>query len=172
MNAFQELLRRLETLIQELSEFRLQIDEPLHASGEWTASINNDESYMLEIQWKRHLGFGLVAGHNLEFGSGVDEVYGSADATLDRVETLLRGKASTVSAPVSLADLRRLEGVLQKEAADRCHMTKSGLNQLEAVPSITALQIATLKKVIESLGGELVMKARFAKGREREISLD
>ena len=92
-------------------------------------------------------------------------------AAKDREFYSERGEPTTVAAAVDLAGLRKLRGILQKDVAERLRITKSGLAQLES-GSLESMQIATLNKVVSSLGGELVLTARFPEGHERQISID
>jgi len=168
MNAFQQLVQRLN---DNDNECMLHVNRPAHADGQWFATLVADDGYIVEIQWNRHLGFGISAGRNLEFGTGADEAYGSVDNTFFRITNLIEDRAETETGAVSISDLRRLSGVLQKDAAHQIGMTKSGLNQIER-EDLATLRISTLKKFVEGLGAELVVLARFKKGHEREIELD
>jgi DNA-binding Xre family transcriptional regulator len=170
MNAFQDLIGRISELTSQIPELRFHVDEPVRPDGLWFVTINAPHDYAIEVQWSRHLGFGVSAGTEPEFGTGVDEIYGSTEATFERVAQLLSERAPTDVEPVSIGELRRLKGVLQKDAADILGMTKSGLNQIEA-GDLSTVQVSTLKKVVEGLGAELVILARFKEGQEREIAI-
>lgn len=170
MSEFKIFAERLGTLVP--TGTRVHVDEPAIPQGKWLATVATPEGYTIEIEWSRHLGFGLVAGCELEFGAGVDEVFGSAQGALDRISELLRDCSPTTKSAVTLAELRKLQRVLQKDVAERLGITKGGLAQIEGASSLDTMQIATLKRLIASLGGVLVLKARFAQGHEREITVE
>jgi len=150
----------------------VSVEEPVSATGIYFLAIARD-GYVVEVEWQRHRGFGIAAGRELVFGSGVDEVYGSAESAFERVLGLLETSEATSSeAPVNLIDLRKLRGLLQKDVADSLGISKSGLAQMERPDALTAMQIDTLRKLVASLGGKLVLSARFPEGRERRIAVD
>jgi DNA-binding XRE family transcriptional regulator len=172
MNTFNHFLDTLKPRLSAAHGIELIVDEPLSSAGMWIATLSAEDGYAVEVEWNRHRGFGLVAGYDLSFGSGVHELYGSAEGAAARVLRLLDERLPTSpSSPVQLRELRKLRGTLQKDAAASLQITKSALAQIEAA-ELKALQLATLKKVVESLGGELVVTARFVGGLERRIAVD
>lgn len=173
MNTFIHFIDLLRAELDSASGAELIVDEPASSVGIRTATVSADDGYLIEVEWSRHRGFGLVAGPALEFGSGVHELYGSAETAAARVLELIESRAATsASAPVALGDLRKLRGALQKDVAKRLGISKSALAQAEGAQSVQVMQLATLKKVVESLGGELVITARFPEGPERRIAVD
>src|SRR5688572_29656579 len=172
MKVFDNFVRRVRESLAERGDVAVTVDRPKTASGIWFLTLARDDGYLVEVEWHRHRGFGIAAGRELAFGSGVDEIYGSPEAAHERISTLIEsGEPTSVAEPLNLADLRKLRGVLQKDVAQRLRITKSGLAQLENA-SLESMQIATLNKVVTSLGGELVLTARFPEGHERQISID
>ena len=172
MNVFEQLLARVQQQLGTKREVLVSIDEPATPDGTYFLAIASD-GHVIEVEWQRHRGFGIAAGRDLVFGSGVDEVYGSADSAFERIEQLLEtGKSTSNEAPVNLIDLRKLRGLLQKEVAEQLGISKSGLAQMERADSLTTMQIDTLRKLVASLGGELVLSAHFPEGRERQIAVD
>lgn len=59
---------------------------------------------------------------------------------------------------IVLRDLRKTLGITQKQLADALGVTQSNLSQLEHREDY---QLATLRKVVRALGGELDIIARF-----------
>ena len=172
MKVFDSFVLFVREALAGRTDVKMKVDRPKAADGLWFLTLTRDDGFLVEVEWHRHRGFGIAAGRELAFGSGVDEIYGSPDATRDRILNLLEsGNPTTAVEAVSLADLRKLRGVLQKDAAQRLRITKSGLAQLENGP-VESMQIATLNKVVASLGAELVLTARFPEGHERQISID
>jgi len=170
MNAFDQLARRLKTRLG--ADFIVSVDEPRMGDGRHFLTIEAGDGYVVEIEWQRHRGFGLVAGRELAFGSGIDEVYGSADAVLERIDRLLASRESTSHSPLGLPALRKSRGLLQKQVAERLGISKSGLAQMERQASLTSMRVDTLQKLVASMGGELVLTAHFPDGRERTIAID
>jgi len=172
MNVLDQLLGRVQQQLGTRQDVLVTVEEPAVPEGIYFLTIARGD-YVVEVEWQRHRGFGVAAGRDLVFGSGVDEVYGSADAAFERIEQLLETRESTSDeASVSLIDLRKLRGLLQKDVAARLGISKSGLAQMERAESLTTMQIETLRKLVASLGGELVLSAHFPQGRERRIIVD
>lgn len=59
---------------------------------------------------------------------------------------------------IVLRDLRKQLGITQKQLAEALGVTQSSLSQLEHREDY---QLATLRKVVQALGGELDVIARF-----------
>ncbi len=172
MRVFDQLLDRVQQQFGASQDVLVSVEEPAVPEGIYFLTIARDD-YVIEVEWQRHRGFGIAAGRDLVFGSGVDEVYGSADAAFQRIEQLMETRESTSdNAPVNLIDLRKLRGLLQKDVAEQLGISKSGLAQMERANSLTTMQIDTLRKLVASLGGELVLSAHFPEGRERRIAVD
>lgn len=172
MNALEIVVTELRKLAKEPS-IEIIVDEPAVPDGRWFISVVAADGYSVEVEWRRHIGFGVSGGYELGFGTGVDELFATPDATVDRIRNLIEQRTSTsASASVGLAELRRLRGEMQKDVASRLNISKSGLAQIEKASALGAMQIATLKKVIGSLGGELVLTAQFPDGSERTIAVD
>jgi DNA-binding XRE family transcriptional regulator len=173
MSAFDELVEVVRERLASADDIRIVVDKPALPNGFWFLAIIRDDDYVVEVEWQRHRGFGIVAGRELVFGSGVDEIYGSVQGAVARIVELLEtGKATSSETPVGLVDLRKLHGLLQKDVAERLGISKSGLAQMERPDSLASMQIDTLRKLISSIGGELVISAHFPEGQERRIAVD
>ncbi len=172
MKVFDQLLDRVQQHFGAKPDVFVSAEAPARPEGTYLLTIARRD-YVVEVEWQRHRGFGIAAGRDLAFGSGVDEIYGSADAAFERIEQLLEARESTSSeTPLNLIDLRKLRGLLQKDVAEQLGISKSGLAQMERADSLTTMQIDTLRKLIASIGGELVLSAHFPEGRERRIAVD
>lgn len=60
-----------------------------------------------------------------------------------------------------LAELRQAAGKTQQEVADALGMKQPSLSKLEKQSD---MQVSTLRRIVEALGGELEMAARFPQG--------
>jgi len=173
MNAFDQLNVMVRDRFANQAAWHLDTESPLKPDGVYSLTLRGDQGYAIEVEWQRHRGFGLSAGKGLVFGSGVDEVYGAPASVADRIEELaLNAGQSVADASLDLAELRKLRGLLQKDVAADMAISTSGLAQMERPSALNAMQIATLRRLVASLGGELVLKARFPGGKERQISVD
>jgi DNA-binding XRE family transcriptional regulator len=173
MNSFDIFRAAACRLVEDRDDLEVSIDEPKSPDGIWFLTVTRDDGFVIEVEWHRHRGFGIAAGRELTFGSGVDEVYGSPESTIGRVIDLVEtGDATTGGQPVDLARLRKLRGLLQKDVASQLGISKSGLAQMERAAALTSMQIETLRKLVASMGGELVLTAHFPEGDERRIAID
>lgn len=173
MNAFDRLEKEVRSAFADRPHLAVRVDRPKAPDGLCFLSVIRDDGFGVEVEWHRHRGFGIVAGRKLVFGSGVDEVYGTMDAALLRLRQLVEnGQSTSDTAAVELSELRKLYGLLQKDLAERMGISKSGLAQMERPASLATMQIETLQRLVASLGGELILNARFPEGRERRIAVD
>lgn len=173
MSAFDYLVEAASGEVARYPNFELVVSKPKNPDGIWFLTLARDDGYLIEIEWHRNRGFGIAAGKNMVFGSGVDEIYGSPSTTLVRIKHLLETGEDTVNdAALELAELRKLRGLLQKDVAERLGISKSGLAQMERPASLGAMQIDTLRRIVAGMGGELVLTARFPGGSERRIAVD
>ena len=65
-----------------------------------------------------------------------------------------------------LADLRKHRGMSQKAMADALGIKQPSLSKIEKQGD---MQISTLRKFVEALDGELVVKARLANGKSVDL---
>ncbi len=78
-------------------------------------------------------------------------------------EVIQRGKqlARVYMAEMLLCELRKLHGVSQKELAKKLGIRQPSLSKLEAQDD---MQVSTLKRLVEALGGKLIVKVEFPDG--------
>lgn len=76
---------------------------------------------------------------------------------LARAET----KAKAILAEMFLAEIRKHAGLTQKELAAALNIRQPGLSKLENQDD---MQISTLKRIVEALGGELELIAHLPGG--------
>jgi transcriptional regulator with XRE-family HTH domain len=81
-----------------------------------------------------------------------------------------RGKtlARKYLATMLLSEVRQRRGLTQKQLADALRIKQPSLSKLE---SQSDMQLSTLKKIVEALGGRLVVTARFPDGETKLAKL-
>lgn len=172
MNIFEELAERLKQTYCDSVEVVVNFDRPLHEDGYWTFSMVFADEYLVSLAWNRHRGFQLTCGFDICYGVHYDEIYGSADAVFERIAALFKARSATeFTEPVGLAELRKLLGVKQGDLAARLDMTKGGLSQIENGDDLRSMKVETIRKLVASLGADLVLTAQFPNGERRILSL-
>lgn len=172
MNKFELLVDKLKQRFCTDAEVVTRFGRPLEADGFWTFSLVFSDDYLVSLAWNRHRGFQLTTGYDILYGVAYDEIFGSDDAVLNRVVSLVATRASTNFAePIGLSELRKLMGTKQSDLASRLQMTKGGLSQLESEVDLLSMKVSTIKKLLDSMGAELVLTAQFPDGEKRILSV-
>ncbi len=159
MNSIEKLRNRVEA---ECPGATCTVDAPppkASPGAPWFLDCRRGDHYVV-VEWRRSQGFGLSTGLD-----GPDEGYPEEqrDTVLERLIDLLHGgQTGTVRA------LRENRGVTQSELASRLGISQPALSQLERRED---LQLSTLRRVVEGLGGTLNVEARFPDGSEARIDL-
>ena len=65
-------------------------------------------------------------------------------------------------AQMLLSEIRKLTGLTQQEVARELGITQPGLSQLESQDD---MQVSTLRKIVEALGGELEIVVKLPTGK-------
>ena len=73
-------------------------------------------------------------------------------------------EAQAMMAEMLLSELRKFVGLTQEELAEKLGITQPSLSKLENQDD---MQIGTLRRLIEALGGELEIVARLPRGEIR-----
>ena len=172
MNDFERLVAELERHTANEGGAELEVSTPAHPDGVWMATLHAADGYTAEAEWKRHRGFGLVAGYEFEPFGGVDEICPTWQAAAARMTALWKARdATSPNRPLPVAELRKLRGHLQKDVAEQMGITKGGLAQIEASANEGKVQVETLDKLIAAMGGRLVISATFPDGTERKVAV-
>ncbi|MEX0894098.1 MAG: XRE family transcriptional regulator [Gemmatimonadota bacterium] len=77
-------------------------------------------------------------------------------------------KADALSTALQLRELRELRGLTQEQLAERLGAHQSGISRLEKRENI---HVDTLREVIEAMGGELEITARFPDGESVHVRI-
>lgn len=172
MNVFEELVEKLKHQNRNDRELVCRFARPLDRSGFWTFSMVFADDFLVSIAWNRHQGFMLTTGFDVGFGGAYDEIFHDAESVFGRVAALVKDRRTTdFQVPVGLSELRKLQGMTQADLAARVEITKGGLSQIEGEDDLLGMKVGTIKKLVDSLGGELVLTARFPNGDERNLSI-
>jgi hypothetical protein len=170
VNSFESLTKKLRERLSSIEGLRCELGKPVQKDGLWTFTIIGGDGYLLELGWQKHRGYALSAGYEHDFGAGFDEICTNGDEAFVRSVSLVERRGATLSnAPMTVAELRKLLGVLQHDLAAQLGMTKGGLAQLEKAGSLGRMQVGTIEKLIAGLGGKLVLSAQLPNGEVREL---
>lgn len=132
--------------------------EPRTQTGSWWLDVSLN-GYWLTVEWRPGRGFGLSTPTDGDAFLGPDEVYEDVDAAYARAKALLLSQTPT-RAPVRarLPELREARKLSQAELASRLSINQGACSRMERRSDML---IGTLRNVIEALGGELYLVARF-----------
>jgi len=89
----------------------------------------------------------------------IDELVRKTMSKAARQRAALRSRE--IMAELLLSELRQAVGPTQKELAERLGVAQPTLSRLERQSD---MQVTTLQRLVEALGGELEIVARFPKG--------
>lgn len=79
-----------------------------------------------------------------------------------------RRKTEAMSAALQLSELRNRRGLTQEQLAERLGAHQSGVSRLEKRKNV---HVDTLREVIEAMGGELEITARFPDGEAIKVRI-
>ncbi len=155
MNAMERLER---DLLRAVPKAQIKMDRPDDKSGAWWLDANLD-GHAVTVEWRPRRGFGISATEDAGYGEGADEVIDDEKATLARVVRLLMSRGKTQSPREAiLQQIREQQEVSQEELARLMSVSQSAISKLERRPD---MHLSTLRRLIEALGGELELRARF-----------
>lgn len=156
MNTIEILLRDLQ---QQFPDGAFRLTGPARPQGQWTLDINY-KGRELVVDWVPPSRFGVsTTSDSSLYGEGADEVYESADATLRRIVTLLGSDERTSPPlPAFLSRVREERGLTQAQLATKLGVTQATISGIERRKDV---QVSTLRKIVEALGGALEIVARF-----------
>lgn len=140
------------------------IDPPEDPSGPWWMDVYWQGRHAV-VEWRPRRGFGL-SGAEGEFGEGPASVVRTYDEALERLGALLSAPPSAQtegdSALMPLRALREHLRLTQGELGTRLGVRQGAVSKLERRGD---MHVSTLRRLIEALGGELEIGARFPDGR-------
>ena len=155
--------RHIETL-KRLIEDRLPgtvvgVDAPSRASGDWFVDVKHGEQSFV-VEYRPSLGFGLSSVPSSGYGEGPDEFLADARSVADRLVHFVRAREKTEPQRVLLLqDLRSRRQVTQSNVADHLGIRQPTVSKIERREDVN---LNTLRRYVEALGGELHVTAKFA----------
>src|SRR5579863_5981798 len=161
MNSINALTRYVRA---EYPAASVALAPPLHNDGLWSLEVDLSEKHFT-VEWSAAAGFGFSSAGDENFGEGVDETFRTLGQAKRRVDQLLTTDEQTAPpSPVLLSRLRERFGLTQQELASKLGVRQATLSGIERRQDI---QLSTLQRVVEALGGKLEIIAVFSGVRYR-----
>jgi DNA-binding XRE family transcriptional regulator len=119
--------------------------------------------FEIAVEWKPDFDIGVSAfdasSHPLDgLYAASDEWYTSPEAAYHRIASLLIERRKTRPVALSIPQVRHERGLSQEALSRHLEVTQASYSKLERRGNIT---VATLKKVIQAMGGSLRIQAIF-----------
>jgi DNA-binding transcriptional regulator YiaG len=164
-------LAKLATLLQKaLPRVQVTFAEPAAPNGVGFLDAEYSGN-VLAVQWQKKSHFGVSSPEGHGYGEKPDEVYRTAEETAARMIELLRsGSRTEPPLEVTLRELRAARKLPQVRLADLLGTSQPAVSRLER--NVSRMMVATLRAVIQAMGGDLVIQAQFPDGVVRQIALD
>jgi DNA-binding XRE family transcriptional regulator len=166
MTPLSELAARLQ---QTFPDARLTVSEPAAADGVGFLDISHGGN-VLAVQWQEKWHFGVSSPEGHGYGEKPDEVFHTVDEALARLTDLLRtGRKTAPPIEVTLRDLRAEKQLAQAALGTMLGVSQPAVSRLER--NVSRMMIATLRAVVQAMGGKLVLQAHFPDGAVRQIAI-
>lgn len=161
MNSRERVEKLSDLLRERFPDIHLEVDAPSKANGDWFIDARlRDQSFVIEYRAK--LGFGLSSTPSEGLGEGPDEFLEDEEAVRARLAALVSSRRRSEPQRVRLLqELRERQHVSQVALADKLGVRQSTISKIERREDV---QVATLRKYVRALGGELHITARFPDG--------
>jgi hypothetical protein len=167
MNPLNELAARLK---KSFPDARLNFSEPAAPGGVGFLDISY-RGNVLEVQWQEGWKFGVSSPEGHGYGERPDEVYGTVEEAAGRIAELLGSNGKTEPPPdVTLRQLRAERNLHQTGLAALLGVSQPAVSRLER--HVSRMCVASLRAVIQAMGGNLVIQAHFPNGVVRRINID
>jgi DNA-binding XRE family transcriptional regulator len=157
-------------LRQTLPDAELAVCEPATPDGVGFLDISHGGT-VIAVQWQEKWHFGVSSPEGHGYGEKPDEVFRTVEEAAARITDLLRsGSRTEPPAEVTLRELRAEKQLAQTALANLLGVSQPAVSRLER--NISRMMVATLRTVIQAMGGKLVLQAHFSDGVVRQIALD
>lgn len=151
----------VRSLRRQIPSASVSVDAPAKASGHWFVDLKAG-AQAFTIEFRPALGFGLssVDREDEGYGMGPDEFHPDEDAVVARLLQLIKSRRRTEPDRIRfLRELRTRRSVAQTTMAARLGIRQPTVSKMERRED---LNLNTLRRFVEALGGELHVTARFA----------
>jgi len=166
MNQIESVKHKVEMRIPGVTGV---IDKPLKAEGPWMLDFFFHKKFV-NVEWRRHRGFGISSGLDHGFGEGPDEILPDVAGAAQRVVELLGGNGQTaLPEELTLKQLRGRQKLSQAEFAQRLHISQAAVSELEG--NISRSKLSTLLKALRALGARLDVFAVLPSKRAFKLKL-
>jgi DNA-binding transcriptional regulator YiaG len=155
MNALECLRARMSARFPDAA---LVLDPAETETGSWFLDATL-EGHAVAVEWRPDRGFGISTPSRDDFGARPDEVYEDVDAAYERAKALLLSQTPT-KPPLhaTIPELREARRLSQVELANRLSINQGACSRMERRRDML---IGTLRNVVEAMGGDLYLVARF-----------
>jgi DNA-binding XRE family transcriptional regulator len=125
------------------------------------------------VEWKQEHGFGISSFNSTSSSlegmfDSPNEWYTSEQAALHRIASLVFDQRSTKPRQAKMCDIRQERGISQEELSEQLNVKQATYSKLERRGDV---KVSSLKRVIEAMGGKLVIQAVFRDTKDvREIT--
>ena len=152
VEVFVRLLRK------HLPNLTCEVDAPSRPKGDWFLDLKQgDRSFVVEF--RPDLGFGLSSTPSEGLGEGPDEFFEDEHDVVERLVELLRTGIRTEPQRVRLLqELRERRELSQVVLASKLGIRQPTLSKMERREDVN---LSTLRRYVQALGGELHVTARF-----------
>ncbi|HVC97362.1 MAG TPA: helix-turn-helix transcriptional regulator, partial [Pirellulales bacterium] len=97
-----------------------------------------------------------------------DDWYTSKEAVFHRIVSLVLDQKSTKPSVTTISEMRQERGVSQEALAERLNVKQATYSKMERREDV---RVSSLRRVIEAMGGRLLIQAIFPDTRDvREIT--
>ncbi|HKI36983.1 MAG TPA: XRE family transcriptional regulator [Gemmataceae bacterium] len=167
MTPLSELAARLR---KTFPDARLDFSEPAVPGGVGFLDISHSGD-VLAVQWQEKWHFGVSSPEGHGYGEKPDEVYRTVDEVAARITDLLDSRRKTEPPlAVTLRELRAERRLPQTELAALLGVSQPAVSRLER--HVSRMLVASLRAVVQAMGGRLVIQAHFPDGVVRQIAID
>lgn len=153
-------IHHLNTIFSKRPELEVTVDPPADPSGVWTLDLRSPKRHII-VEWSKDSGIGVSDAKWAaeSYGERPDEHFDDLRMAAQRIEQLIdTDHRASPPLPILLSRLREERGLTQKELAARLGITQASISGIERRGDI---QFSTLKRLVEALGGELDVCAKF-----------
>ena len=166
MNAFERFEKVIRTVLPDCDIIR---DVPTNPKGQHILDMAY-HGHEVAVVWEPGKGFGIQADPQALPLEPPHEYYLDPESAAIRVLTLLMCRLTTHPPRATLKEVRTARGVSQQELALKLGTSQGAVSKVESRGR--EVQVDTLSRAVEALGGRLYIRLRFPDGMERELSFE